>query len=76
MADHEEYKIRKYNLETNPYLRNFKEGFWKSPSGKVVECVASHEAEMVNLRWNNKFHTSIYPVVWDSMFEEWTYLGR
>ena len=78
MADHEEYKIRKRNLKANPFLKNFKEGFWVSPnSNKVVQVVISYEAEMVNINWNSGMgHTSIYPIVWDYLFDDWTYLGK
>lgn len=77
MADHEEYEIRKKELDTNPFFKNFKEGTWISPKGtKTIYAVASYEAVSINisepgLGWS----TSIYPVVWDMLFSEWTYLG-
>jgi len=76
MADHEEYRIRKKELETNPYFKNFKEGYYQSPNGtKVVKVVASYEAKMINISWNNESHTSIYPTVWFHLFDDWKFIG-
>lgn len=78
MADHKEYEIRRERLENDPFFKNYKEGFWKSPNGtKVIQTCASYEAEFINISEpGNNWATSIYPIVWDMLFSEWTYLGK
>lgn len=77
MKDFEEYEIRKHTLENNPFLKNFKEGYWKSPLGTtIIYAIASYEAQSINISTlGTSYHTSIYPVVWDMTFKEWEYLG-
>lgn len=78
MADHEEYRIRSNEMQTNPFFKNFKEGYWVSPKGgTIVKVCASYEAKMINIAPHGKnYSTSIYPVLWDTLFAEWIYLGR
>lgn len=73
----EEYQIRKHRLETDPAFKNFKEGLWQSPNKtKTLNVCASYEAEMINIHEpGTNWSTSIYPIVWDMLFNEWTYLG-
>ena len=77
MSDHEEYRIRQKVLKENKFLRNLKEGYWRSPNGnKIVKVVLSYEGEMVNISWNKEFHTSMYLIVWDFLFDDWEYIGK
>lgn len=78
MADHKEYEIRMQNYKSNPLLKNFKEGWYRSPLGtKIIKAVLSYEAESINIHGTGtSYHTSIYPVVWDTVFGEWTFLGN
>lgn len=76
MADHEEYKIRSKEMKSNPAFKNYKEGYYKSPGGKVIHTVVGYEATMINihqvgLNWSS----SLYPSMWDVVMNEWTYLG-
>jgi len=77
LADHREYEIRSKRMATDPVFKNYKEGFWKSPGGKVIYTCASYEAEMINVSVpGNDWASSIYPVMWDVLMGEWTYIGR
>lgn len=78
MADHKEYEIRMKNLKENFFLRNFKEGYYRSPKGTVIiKAILSYEAQAINICTTGmSYHTSVYPVVWYMCFQEWEFLGR
>ena len=77
MSDHAEYQIRMENLKNNPFLQNFKEGWYRSPLGTtIIKAVLSYEAQAINIHTTGtSYHTSIYPIVWDMVFKEWIFLG-
>lgn len=78
MADHEEYRIRSERMKTNPAFKNYREGQWMSPGGKVIETVVSYEAEMINITPvpHQGWSSSIYPAMWDVLMSEWSYMGK
>lgn len=77
MADHKEYEIRKKRMETDPCYANYKEGYYRSPSGKLIYSVVSYEAQMINVtEVGSQWSTSIYPICWDLLMSDWEYLGK
>lgn len=78
MADNKEYEVRMRNYKNNPFLRNFKEGWYRSPLGTTyIKAILSYEGTSINIHTTGtNYHTSIYPVVWDMVFSEWKFIGN